>query len=65
MDSEQFGISVVPYFIDQNMQPHVLTVDELMTESCADLEYRLAHADQNLGSFEVLCPKLASFRPRY
>ena len=54
MDPEQFGINVVPYYIDASLQPHVLSVEQLQSHSAADLEFLLAHADQAIPSMEVL-----------
>lgn len=53
MDPETYGISVVPYFIDSKLQPHAVTVEQLLTDSAADLDFHLAHADQRVGSIEV------------
>lgn len=53
MDPEQYGINVVPYYIDANMKPHVLSVEQLHSHSAADLDFLLTHTEQGIPSLEV------------
>ena len=53
MDPEQFGINIVPYYIDAKLQPHVLSVEQLQSHSATDLDFLLAHTDQAIPSLEA------------
>lgn len=59
MDPEQFGINIVPYYIDANLQPHVLSVEQLQSHSATDLDFLLAHTDQAIPSLEACFSLLA------
>ncbi len=54
MDPEQYGINVVPCFIDSSGRTHLLSVEQLQSHSAADLDFLLAHTEQAFPSMEVL-----------
>ncbi|CAL8461852.1 g1383 [Coccomyxa elongata] len=58
MDPEQYGINVVPYYIDANMKPHVLSVEQLHSHSAADLDFLLTHTEQGIPSLEEVAEQL-------
>ena len=46
-------MQAVPYFLDLNLQPHALTLEQLQACSAADLEFHLAASTQAVGSLKV------------
>ena len=53
VDPETQGMEVVPYYINSQMQPHAITVEQLQSHSAADLDYHLAESGHAVGSLTV------------
>lgn len=53
MDPEKHGVNVVPYYLDAALRPHVLSVEQLQSQSAADLDFLLASGEQTVPSLEV------------